>query len=72
MANTLIITILAFLVGAVISIVLVLIKRKKIEEYIPFGPFITIGAFILMFIPYNIVLKFLMKVFTLGFFKNTK
>ena len=35
---------LAFVVGAVIGIILLLIRRKKMKSAIPFGPFLIIGS----------------------------
>ncbi len=49
MKNILVITILSFAIGAVISILLMLFKIKKMDSYIPFGPFIVISAILLMF-----------------------
>ena len=38
---------IAFLTGAVISLILVLLKRKKLRgSTIPFGPFLVLGTFI--------------------------
>lgn len=42
--NILVITILSFALAAVISIVLIIFKVKKIDSYIPFGPFIVIAT----------------------------
>ena len=40
----------AFLTGAVISIILILGKKKKFKgSTIPFGPFLVIGTFIALF-----------------------
>ena len=67
-SNTIIITLLSFLIGAILSIVLLLVKRKKTNEYIPFGPFITIAAFISMYVPFELLKFVLMKIFTLGLY----
>ncbi len=40
---------LAFLTGAVIGVILILLKKKKFGQYIPFGPFLTGATFISMF-----------------------
>ena len=40
---------LAFIVGALVSGGLLLIRKKKIKEYVPFGPFIVLGATIVFF-----------------------
>ena len=49
--------VLSFAVGAIISIFLLLTKRKKMDDYIPFGPFIVIATMITMFVPYTMILK---------------
>ncbi len=36
---------LAYFVGAVFSIVLIAMKRKKLKSHLPFGTFLTIGTF---------------------------
>lgn len=43
-----------------------LCRRKKGEEYIPFGPFIVIATIIAIFVPFNILLIAMLKIFTLG------
>lgn len=50
------ISIISFLVGSIFSIILLLIKKKKTDEYIPFGPFIVISSFIIIFVPFEILL----------------
>ena len=57
---------ISFLIGAILSIILILIKRKKASEYIPFGPFIVISCYIAMFVPLNSLLNLLLQIFTLG------
>ena len=42
--NILVITVLSFSLAAVISIILIMFKVKKIDSYIPFGPFIVIAT----------------------------
>lgn len=68
--NTIMITVLSFLLGAIISIVLLASKKKKTNEYIPFGPFIILATFGVMLVPYNIMLATLLKIFTLGAYKG--
>ena len=67
-APSILITVISFLVGAIISIILLVSKTKKTDEYIPFGPFIVIGAFVMMFVPFNTMVMALLKIFTLGMF----
>lgn len=63
------IAILSFLIGAVLSIILIVSKKRKTDEYIPFGPFIVVSTFIVMIAPYEILLLILLKTFTLGTYK---
>lgn len=60
------ISLMSFLIGAVLSIILLATKKKKTDEYIPFGPFIVIAAFIAMIIPAGIIVHILLEIFTLG------
>ena len=63
--NIIIITVLSFLIGAIISI-LIMIKKRSMNEYIPFGPFIVIATFITILVPSQILINSLLTVFTLG------
>mgnify|MGYP004486435161 CR=1 FL=1 len=69
LSNIIMISVLSFLLGAVISIVLLVTKKKGTDEYIPFGPFIIIATFIVMLVPHNIMLLVLLKIFTLGMYQ---
>jgi prepilin signal peptidase PulO-like enzyme (type II secretory pathway) len=40
---------LGFVAGAVSGLLLIIVKRKSLKQSIPFGPFISIGAFIALF-----------------------
>lgn len=66
LTDIIVITLMAFLIGAVLSIILLLTKIKKKEDYIPFGPFIVISAFISMIVPFNIIISSLFFIFSLG------
>ena len=66
LGGTIAITLLSFLIGAIISIILLVTKKKKSDEYIPFGPFIVIASFISIFVPFVHLSNVLMKIFTLG------
>lgn len=46
---------LAFIIGAVFSIILLIGKKKKIKEAVPFGPFLAIGASLTFFFGYQII-----------------
>ena len=64
------ISLIAFLLGAIISIILLAAKIKNSSEYIPFGPFIVIAALIVLFVPFEILVTILLKVFTLGMYRG--
>lgn len=66
LSGIIIISLIAFLIGAIISIILLATKIKKTSEYIPFGPFIVIAAIIVLFVPFDILVTILLQVFTLG------
>ncbi len=66
LTNTIAITLMSFLIGAVLSIILLATKIKKTDEYIPFGPFIVIATFIAMVVPFNTILSILLLIFSLG------
>jgi len=68
--NIITISIIAFLIGAISGIVLIISKRKKSDEYMSFGPFIVISAFISIFVPLETVLYVLRMIFTLGMYKR--
>lgn len=42
---------LAFFIGAIIGSVLILKKKKTMESQVPFGPFMVLGAFLVIIIP---------------------
>ncbi len=68
LSNIIVITLMSFLIGAVLSIILLVSKIKKSSEYIPFGPFIVIGTFISMYIPFEQIKNVLLQIFTLGMY----
>ncbi len=70
LSNIIIITLLSFLIGAILSILLLITRIKKTDEYIPFGPFIVIASYISMYIPFETIKHILMQVFTLGLYKS--
>lgn len=55
--NILVITLVSFFIGAIIGIIVMIIKRKEKEEYIAFGPFIVISTVILMFTGADIIIE---------------
>ena len=68
LSNIIVITLMSFLIGAILSIILLLTKIKKTSEYIPFGPFIVIGAFVSMYVPFEQIKNILLQIFTLGMY----
>lgn len=68
LSNIIVVTLLSFLIGAILSIILLATKIKKIDEYIPFGPFIVIGTFISIFVPFETIKNTLLMIFTLGLY----
>ena len=66
MNNTIIVSVLSFLLAAIISIAILASKKKGANEYIPFGPFIVASAFIAIFVPTELLQTIVWKIFTLG------
>ncbi|MBO4815678.1 MAG: prepilin peptidase [Clostridia bacterium] len=62
------ISVLAFLIGAIGSIIYMVVKRKGADNYIPFGPFIVISSLISIFVPFSLLFTILMKIFSLGLY----
>ena len=72
LTNIIIIALLSFLIGAILSILLIVTRIKKMDEYIPFGPFIVIGALITIFVPYSVIINILLNIFTVGLYSKNK
>lgn len=70
LTNIILISIMSFLLGAIIAIILIVCKIKKSNEYIPFGPFIVISILICMFMPAELIINTLRTIFTLGIYKG--
>ena len=68
--SMIVISVLSFLIGAILSIALIVSKKKSVKDYIPFGPFIVISTFIMIFVPLNVLIIILFRIFTLGGFKG--
>lgn len=64
--NMILISVMAFLFAAVVSIIILVSRRKKINEYIPFGPFIVVASIIPMYLSTPELLLILLKIFSLG------
>lgn len=70
LSNIIVITLLSFLIGAILSIILLATKIKKMDEYIPFGPFIVLGTFISIYVPFDVIKNVLLEFFTLGLYRG--
>lgn len=68
--SIIIVSVISFLLAAVISIGILIVRKKNVNEYIPFGPFIVASTFIVMFTPFNLLLMIVLKIFTLGTFEK--
>ena len=64
--NMILISVMSFLFAAIISIIILIARRKKFSEYIPFGPFIVVASFISIYIATPELLIILLKIFSLG------
>ena len=63
---TIMVTLIAFLLGAIVGVFLIIKNRKKGMDYIPFGPFIVIATLIGLFVPFNTLMIIMLNIFTLG------
>ena len=70
MTIIIIISVMAFLIAAIISIILIVSKARKNNEYIPFGPFIVLACFVAMAVPTDVLLPILFKIFTFGMYRG--
>lgn len=70
LSNIIIITLVSFFIGAILSIILLVTKIKKSDEYIPFGPFIVLATFLSMYVPFEQIKTILMQIFTLGMYQK--
>lgn len=67
--GTIAVAILAFLIAAVFSVVLLIVQKirhKDLVEYIAFGPFIVIAAFVVIFVPLDVLMVLPFIVFSFG------
>lgn len=47
--NTILAAMLSFLIGAIISIILIIFRKKRFGSVVPFGPFLVIGSLIALY-----------------------
>lgn len=62
--NIIMISVMSFFIGAILSIIIILCKMKKPNEYIPFGPFIVASTFIAIFTPETVLFNILWFIFS--------
>lgn len=55
--NIIVITLVSFILGAVIGSIFLILKNKESDGYIPFGPFIAVATIILMFVPADVIIN---------------
>lgn len=55
--NILVITLVSFFLGAVIGGILLVVNKKKVDSYMPFGPFIVIATIIIIFVNPNDIIE---------------
>jgi len=53
--NILVALMLAFLIGAIIGLVLIILGRKSLKSEIPFGPFLVLATFLVLFLGEKII-----------------
>ena len=70
LTNIVIISVMSFLLGAIVGIILIIFRVKKSNEYIPFGPFIVISTLICMFLPAELIIGMMRTIFTLGIYRR--
>lgn len=66
--NIIVISVMAFLIGAIGSVTYMIAKRKTANTYIPFGPFIVVSTIITIFVPFSTLFTILMEIFSLGLY----
>lgn len=64
--NIILISVMSFLFAAIVSIVILISRRKKSNEYIPFGPFIVASSLIPIYFSTSDILMVLLEIFSLG------
>ena len=68
--NIVTISIISFLISAILSIILLITKAKNINEKLSFGPFIVIASIITILVPYETLIGILINIFTLGLYNK--
>ena len=63
---TIMVTLIAFLLGAIIGVILIIKNRKKGMDYMPFGPFIVVATLVGLYVPFNTLIIIMLNIFTVG------
>ena len=63
---TIMVTLIAFLLGAIIGVILIIKNRKKGMDYMPFGPFIVVATLVGLYVPFNTLMIIMLNIFTVG------
>lgn len=64
--NIIIISVMSFLFAAIVGIIILIARKRKFSEYIPFGPFIVVASVIPIYVSTPDLLFVLLKIFSLG------
>lgn len=64
--NIILISVMSFLFAAIVSIIILITRKKKFTEYIPFGPFIVVASMIPIYISTPELMLVILKIFSLG------
>lgn len=64
--NIILISVMSFLFAAIVSIIILITRRRKFTEYIPFGPFIVVASMIPIYISTPELMLVILKIFSLG------
>ena len=59
--NNIQVFILSFFIAAIISIALLASKKKNSDDYIPFGPFIVLAAYLTMLFPASVTMPIVLQ-----------
>ena len=64
--NMIFISVMSFLFAAIVSIIILISRKKKFSEYIPFGPFIVVASMVPIYVTTSELLMITLKIFSLG------
>ena len=64
--NIIMISVMSFLFAAIVGIIILIARKRKFSEYIPFGPFIVVASMIPIYVSTPDLLFVLLKIFSLG------